>query len=145
MSGWMRALRPLVAVLVLAGLGACASRDAPLYPPRSFFIFFPTGSAEITAEGATVLDQIAAEAKRINATAVGIVGTSSASGASTANLRLSEDRAAAVETALGLRQVPRAIIVRTSQGEVQELAGPDLAGQRVEVVVSRADSADKMR
>jgi outer membrane protein OmpA-like peptidoglycan-associated protein len=139
MSGCKRAWRPFLAVLVLLSFAACASRETPQYPPRSFFVFFPAGSAELPAEAGTVLDQIADEAKRINATAVGIVGYSSVSGVPAANLRLADERATAVETALALRQVPRAIIVRTYEGSVQELAGPQLAEQRVEVVVSRAE------
>ncbi|HEX9464186.1 MAG TPA: OmpA family protein [Alphaproteobacteria bacterium] len=140
MSGWrVWAVRPALAALLLIGIGACASRDAGLYPPRSFFVFFPPDSAEITPEASTVLDQIADEAQRIHATAVGIVGTSSTPGLPATNLRLSEERAAAVESALLARKIPREIVVRTYQGAVQDLVGPSLAGRRVEVVVSRAD------
>jgi outer membrane protein OmpA-like peptidoglycan-associated protein len=135
--GW--AVRAALAALLLIGIAACASHDAGLYPPRSFSVFFPPDSAEITAEASTVLDQIADEALRIHATAVGIVGTSSAPGLPAANLHLSEERAAAVESALIARKVPREIVVRTYQGAVQDLAGPTLEGRRVEVVVSRAD------
>jgi hypothetical protein len=131
--------RRFLALLILISLAACATGETPQQsPPRSFFVFFAAGSAEITPDGAAVLDQVAAQAKAIDATAVGIVGYSSASGIPAANLRLSEERSTAVETALALRQLPRAIIVRTYQGPVQELVWPELSAQRVEIVVSRA-------
>ena len=134
-----RCVRPLLAVFLVASFAAaCAPREeAPLSPPRSFSVFFPTGTADITPEASVVLDHIAEEARRIGATAVGIVGTSSAAGPSGINLKLSEERAAAVEDALVARNVPRDIVVRTYHGAVQDLAGPELSAQRVEVVVSR--------
>mgnify|MGYP003347171392 CR=1 FL=1 len=56
------------------------------------------------------------------------------------NLRLSDMRAAAVEVALRSRGVPGDIIVRTHHGATP-IIGPEIEGQRVEVVVSREDRA----
>ncbi len=139
--GWLlrRLLRSAVALALLAAACAPTAQQTNPTPPRSFYVFFPTDSAELTPEAFAVLDQVAAEAQRIQATGVGIVGYSSASGASAHNLRLSEQRAGAVETALLSRGVARDIIVRNYQGATQELAGSQLGGQRVEIVVSREE------
>lgn len=102
-------------------------------------MFFSSGSAELSPEALRVVDEIADEAARIHATAVGIVGYSSTAGTPAANLRLSEERSAAVEAALLKRHVDRAIVVRTYHGAVQDLAGSGLEGRRVEVVVSREE------
>jgi OmpA-OmpF porin, OOP family len=129
----------LAAVLLLA-LSACATAPSgPATPPRSFFVFFPADSTKLTLEGMEVIDRIAEEVRRINATAVGIVGSSSPAGTPARNLRLSDERAAAVEDALRDRGVPADIIVRTYQGGTQDLAGPPVEGRRVEVVVSREE------
>ena len=140
----MRRVRPVLAALLMVAASACAPTappgpTTPQYPPRSFFVFVPAGSARLSPEATAVVDDIADEARRVQATAVGIVGYSSAAGIPARNLRLSEERAAAVEAALLARNVPRDIIVRTHQGAVQDLAGPEVEGQRVEVVVSREE------
>ena len=141
-GGRVARLRPVLAALILSVAGACAPtmQQVPQYPPRSFFVFFSSGSAELSPEALRVIDEIADEAQRTHATAVGIVGYSSTAGAPAANLRLSEERSAAVEAALVRRKVDRAIIVRTYHGAIQDLAGSGLEGRRVEVVVSRAES-----
>ena len=111
--------------------------EAP-YAPRSFFIFFPTDSAELTPEALIVIGRAADEVTVAHATGVGIVGYASSAGAQQRNLRLSEQRAAAVESALLARRVPKDIIVRTYHGAT-ETVGPAIEGQRVEIVVSRED------
>jgi outer membrane protein OmpA-like peptidoglycan-associated protein len=124
---------------VLAGLAACTttpSEGPAAFPPRSFFVFFPVDSAELTLDANEMLDTIAAEARRIAATGVGIVGYASPAGAPSHNVRLSERRAAAVEAGLLRRGVDRAILVRTHHGATP-IIGPEIEGQRVEVVVSR--------
>jgi outer membrane protein OmpA-like peptidoglycan-associated protein len=123
-------------------LAACAApppTERPAaYPPRSFFVFFPSDSAELTLDANEMLDRIAAEAKHIGATGVGIVGYASPAGTPSHNVRLSERRAAAVESALLQRGLDRAILVRTHHGATP-IIGPEIEGQRVEVVVSRED------
>ena len=135
-------LRLLLAALVVSAASGCAptaQQAPPQYPPRSFFVFFSSGSAALSPEALRVIDEIADESERIHATAVGIVGYSSPTGAPAVNLRLSEERSAAVEAALVQRKVDRAVIVRTYHGAVQDLAGSGLEGRRVEVVVSREE------
>jgi OOP family OmpA-OmpF porin len=119
-------------------LGACAPTAQPgdADAPKPYVIFFQTDSAELTPQALTVVELIAEEAQRIRATGVGIVGYSGSAGAPGVNLRLSEQRSTAVEAALLARNVPRDIIVRTYHGETQ-VAGPQIEGQRVEVVVTR--------
>jgi outer membrane protein OmpA-like peptidoglycan-associated protein len=136
-----RLISALAGILLLA-LGACAPAQNPAAdtdtPPKSFVIFFQTDSAELTAQGMEVIDRVVDEVQRVHATGVGISGYSGSTGAPAVNLRLSEQRMAAVETALALRQVPRAIIVSTYHGAT-DVTGPQIEGQRVEIVVSRAN------
>lgn len=117
-------------------LGACAPTTKPDDAPKPYVIFFQTDSAELTPQALTVVELIAEEAQRIRATGVGIVGYSGSAGAPGVNLRLSEQRSTAVEAALLARNVPRDIIVRTYHGETK-VVGPQIEGQRVEVVVTR--------
>jgi outer membrane protein OmpA-like peptidoglycan-associated protein len=131
-------LTSAVAGSLLLILNACAptsrSGDADT-PPKSFVIFFRTDSAELTPEALLEIELIAEEAQRIRATGVGIVGYSGSAGAPAVNLRLSEQRAVAVETALLARNVPPDIIVRTYHGATEVVDG-QIEGQRVEVVVT---------
>jgi outer membrane protein OmpA-like peptidoglycan-associated protein len=130
-------LTAAVAGTLLLVLGACAPTAPESAPePKPFVIFFSTDSAELTPEALTVVDLIAQEAQRIQATGVGIVGYSGSIGTQSTNLRLSEQRSAAVETALLARKVPSDIIVRTYHGATA-VVGPQIGGQRVEVVVTR--------
>lgn len=132
-----RGVRRLILVAVLGLLAACApSGEERLHPPKSFFVFFAVDSADLTPEAQQVIEQIAAEARRIQATGVGIVGYASPVGTPSHNLRLSDLRATAVEVALRSRGVPADIIVRTYHGATP-IIGPEIEGQRVEVVVSR--------
>jgi outer membrane protein OmpA-like peptidoglycan-associated protein len=123
----------------LALLAACApTGEQPLHPPKSFFVFFAVDSTDLTPEAHQVLDRIAEETRRIQATGLGIVGYASPAGTPAHNLRLSDMRATAVEVALRSRGVPGDIIVRTHHGATP-IIGPEIEGQRVEVVVSRED------
>lgn len=141
---WRATRRLAVMLVVLGGLAACATKpagDKPadgIYPPRSFFVFFPVDSAELTLDANEMLDRIADEARKVSATGVGIVGYASPAGTQSHNVRLSERRAAAVEGGLLARGVDRAILVRTHHGATP-IIGPEIEGQRVEVVVSRED------
>lgn len=141
---WRATRRLAMMLVVLGGVVACTTgpgRDRPsdgVYPPRSFFVFFPVDSAELTLDANDMLDRIAAEAKSVAATGVGIVGYASPAGTQSHNVRLSERRAAAVESGLLERGVDRAILVRTHHGATP-IIGPEIEGQRVEVVVSRED------
>ena len=141
--GWRLARRLALMLAVLGAVTACAgtpAREGPaVYPPRSFFVFFPIDSAELTLDANEMLDRIAGEARQVSATGVGIVGYASPAGAPAHNIRLSERRAAAVEAALLQRGVDRAILVRTHHGATP-IVGPEIEGQRVEVVVSREDT-----
>ncbi len=136
MAGW-RWIRT-IAVILLATVSACTSPppNEPPTPPKSFVVFFTRDSAALDPEAVAVIDRIAEEARRIQATGVGISGYSGPAGTPAANLRLSEERSAAVEQALIERGVSRDIIVRTYHGAT-DVAGPQLEGQRVEVVVTR--------
>ncbi len=133
-----RFVRRAVLAFVVIALAACAGSgsDQPPSPAKSFFVFFAVDSAELMPEANEVIDRIAAEARRIQATGVGIVGYASPAGTPSHNLRLSDQRATAVEVALLSRGVPRAILVRTHHGATPVI-GPEIEGQRVEVVVSR--------
>lgn len=135
----------MVLIVAVGLMAACAAptdtdtdTDERLYPPKSFFVFFAVDSAELTAEAHQVIERIASEARRIEATGVGIVGYASPVGTASHNLRLSDLRATAVEVALRSRGVPGDIIVRTYQGATP-IIGPEIEGQRVEIVVSRED------
>lgn len=133
--------RRLILAAVLGLLAACASSDGErLYPPKSFFVFFAVDSADLTPEAQLVIERIAEEARQTRATGVGVVGYASPVGSSAHNLRLSDMRAAAVEVALRSRGVPGDIIVRTHHGATP-IIGPEIEGQRVEVVVSREERA----
>jgi outer membrane protein OmpA-like peptidoglycan-associated protein len=132
-----RFARRAVLALVVTTLAACAGSGSDQPPPaKSFFVFFAVDSAELMPEANEVIDRIAAEARRIQATGVGIVGYASPAGTPSHNLRLSDQRATAVEVALLSRGVPQAILVRTYHGATP-VVGPEIEGQRVEVVVSR--------
>jgi outer membrane protein OmpA-like peptidoglycan-associated protein len=127
------------ATLAVLAVGGCAqgpAADTQPYPPRSFFVFFASDSVELGPEAQIVIDRIAEEVRQVRATGVGIVGYSSPPGTPAHNLRLSEQRAASVEVALLIRQVPREIITRVSHGETAVI-GPPIEGQRVEIVVSK--------
>ena len=139
----LRGPRRLIVMAAIGLMAACApAREEPrqelLHPPKSFFVFFPVDSADLTPEAHQVIDRIADEVRRIQATGVGIVGYASPAGTAAHNLRLSDLRATAAEVALLSRGVSRAIIVRTYHGETPVI-GPEIEGQRVEVVVSRED------
>jgi outer membrane protein OmpA-like peptidoglycan-associated protein len=127
-----------VAALALMAVAGCAEK-APqtLTPPKSFVIFFRSDSAGLTSEALVVLDRVAEEARRIKATAVGVTGYTAPSGSPPASLKLSEDRATEVENALLSRGIARDIIVRNYQGAANDVTGPPIEGQRVEIVVSR--------
>jgi OmpA-OmpF porin, OOP family len=125
--------RAVLAFIVVA-LAACAGPSAP--PSKSFFVFFAVDGAELRPEAIEVIDRVAAEARNSAATGVRILGHASPAGAPAHNLRLAEERAAAVEAALVARGVPRELLVRTSQGATPVI-GPEIEGQRVEVVVVR--------
>lgn len=127
----------LAVIAAIGWMAACAPMDSDrFHPPQSFFVFFSVDSAELSAEANQVLDRIAAEARRIQATGVGIVGYASPAGPASHNLRLSDQRATAVEVALLTRGVSREIVVRTYHGATP-IIGPEIEGQRVEIVVSR--------
>lgn len=135
----LKGTRQLVVVAILGLAAACApAAEQRLHPPKSFFVFFAVDSADLSPEANQVLDRIADEAKRIQATGVGIVGYASPAGAPAHNLRLSDLRATAVEVALLTRGISRDIVVRTHHGATP-IIGPEIEGQRVEVVVSRED------
>ena len=136
----LKSARQLVVMAILGWVAACApaADDERLHPPKSFFVFFAVDSIELSPEANEVLDRIAEEARRIQATGVGIVGYASPAGTPAHNLRLSDLRATAVEVALLTRGVPRDIVVRTYHGATP-IIGPEIVGQRVEVVVSRAE------
>jgi outer membrane protein OmpA-like peptidoglycan-associated protein len=135
----MRAMRQLTAVVALGLLVACTpTREDRVHPPQSFFVFFAIDSADLSDEAKEVIDRIADEARRIQATGVGIVGYASPAGTPSHNLRLSDLRATAVEVALLSRGVPKEIVVRTYHGATP-IIGPEIEGQRVEIVVSRED------
>lgn len=135
-----RGTRRWVLMASMGLLAACASSSEGdrLYPPKSFFVFFAVDSADLTPEAQAVIERIAAEARSAQATGVGIVGYASPVGSSAHNLRLSDMRATAVEVALRSRGVPGDIIVRTHHGATP-IIGPEIEGQRVEIVVSREE------
>jgi len=130
-----RLIRRTMLTLVVTALAGCASPNGPP-PSESYFVFFGMDGAELPPEAGEVLDRIAGAARRGDATGVRIIGYASPAGAPAHNLRLSEQRAQAVEAALLSRGVPRERLVRTSQGATPVL-GPAIQGQRVEVVVVR--------
>jgi outer membrane protein OmpA-like peptidoglycan-associated protein len=122
--------------LVLTACAPTAPSDTGT-PPKSFVVFFKLNSAELTAEAATVIEQVVAEVNRIKATGVAITGYSAPRGPQANQVRLSQERADAVEAQLIARNVPREIISKAHQGGDENVAGPIVEGQRVEVVVTR--------
>lgn len=138
----MRSVR-LAVIAAIGWMAACAPVDSDrVHPAQSFFVFFAVDSAELSPEASEVIDRIADEARRIQATGVGIVGYASPAGPASHNLRLSDLRATAVEVALLSRGVSREIVVRTYHGATP-IIGPEIEGQRVEVVVSRETPAKR--
>jgi outer membrane protein OmpA-like peptidoglycan-associated protein len=139
----MRGARRLVVMAALGFMAACAPMgEERLHPPKSFFVFFAVDSVDLSPEAGEVLDRIADEARRIQATGVGIAGYASPAGTPSHNLRLSDLRATAVEVALLSRGVPKEIVVRTYHGATP-IIGPEIEGQRVEIVVSLEDRSKR--
>lgn len=69
-------------------------------PPKTYLLYFVSGSNELTAESRPALDEMLAEISQRKAVEVVITGHTDTVGASGANDRLSLDRAKAVEAQL---------------------------------------------
>ena len=82
-----------VSVLVLFALVACMAPE-----PRSYFLFFPSGSAELTPEARQIVTTIAAAAKEQKAAKLAVEGH--ADGGTAADAALADKRATVVMAAL---------------------------------------------
>jgi len=77
---------------------------------------FKSGSAELTPEGRTVLDQMAAAILKLNSPFVSVIGNTDNVGNRQSNIQLSLDRASAVKTYLVSRNIPAANLSVSGQG-----------------------------
>jgi outer membrane protein OmpA-like peptidoglycan-associated protein len=133
----MARIHLIAGVLLLILAGCTPTAPEPATPPKSFVVFFKLNSAELTPEAATVVEQVVTEVNRIKATGVAITGYSAVRGTPANQVRLSQERAEAVEAQLLARNVARDIISKAYQGATDNVAGPIVEGQRVEIVVTR--------
>lgn len=102
-----------------AYMKAMAELDAPAPMSKNFQVYFDLNKSAITAEAAKTIAAAAAEAKRIGAAKVTLVGHADNSGpkGSPYNLTLSETRAKAVKDALVKQGVDVKIISTAAKGD----------------------------
>ncbi|WP_239806552.1 OmpA family protein [Croceicoccus hydrothermalis] len=101
-------------------------------------IRFNEGSASITADSATLLDEVADALEPCGGSIIAIAGHSDAVGDAAINLRLSRQRARAVREALVARGLPRDGLRAQGYGSQRPIAGippEDSANRRIEFSV----------
>ena len=112
----------MAASLVLA---ACDSTPAPVAAaapkppaePRTFSLFFASGSTRLSPQAMTLVEEAAAAAKARPNARIACVGQTDTAGAAAYNLVLSRRRAEAVRDALVAQGIPRESITVSGRGE----------------------------
>ncbi|MGA0603695.1 OmpA family protein [Caulobacter sp. KR2-114] len=134
----------LAAILATAALGGCASAPkmhmpAMFAPPVcddfSVSIYFEAESAALSPEAQALIRSAAGHARRCDVKGIDVVGLADAQGAPDANLKLSQDRAAAVTAALAARGLDHVPISTTGVGD----EGAQTAGGLVRPMRRRAN------
>lgn len=109
-------------------------------PPKSFLLYFPTGSTEPEPASRPALDEAAADITRRAVSNVSVIGHSDSAGDPTANQKLSMARADAVRRMLEARGVPSGAMALSGHGANDPLVptAPGVAearNRRVEILV----------
>ncbi len=144
------ACKPVVATacaaLLLAACGdrtqavvAAASPDTP-QPARNFMLFFGNGHADVTPDGAAVVEEAARAAKANPNARVTVAGNADTFGDRTSNMALSQRRAEAVRDALVADGINPATISVVGHGEDALLVSTkdgvrEPQNRRVEIIV----------
>jgi len=142
MAGFTRSGRPLLAVVGLAMLAACADQGsppaaaAPQLAGAWYQVFFDTDKADLSPRGQLIVSKVADVVRTNNEVRVTVIGRTDRAGTAAANMALSERRAELVRDALIAAGVPAARIDTSWLGEgEQDVPTPDdVAQQRNRVV-----------
>lgn len=142
MAGFTRSWRPLLAVVGLAMLAACADQGpppaaaAPQLAGAWYQVFFDTDKADLSPRGQLIVNKVADVVRTNNEVRVTVIGRTDRAGTAAANMALSERRAELVRDALIAAGVPAARIDTSWLGEgEQDVPTPDdVAAQRNRVV-----------
>ena len=142
MAGFTRSWRPLLAVVGLAMLAACADQGsppaaaAPQLAGAWYQVFFDTDKADLSPRGQLIVNKVADVVRTNNEVRVTVIGRTDRAGTAAANMALSERRAELVRDALIAAGVPAARIDTSWLGEgEQDVPTPDdVAQQRNRVV-----------
>jgi peptidoglycan-associated lipoprotein len=142
MAGFTRSWRPLLAVVGLAILAACADQGsppaaaAPQLAGAWYQVFFDTDKADLSPRGQLIVNKVADVVRTNNEVRVTVIGRTDRAGTAAANMALSERRAELVRDALIAAGVPAARIDTSWLGEgEQDVPTPDdVAQQRNRVV-----------
>lgn len=108
--------------------------------PKSFLLYFPTGSTEPESVSRPVLDEAAADITRRTVSNVSVIGHSDSAGDPAANQKLSMARAEAIRRMLEARGVPANVMALSGHGANDPLVptAPGVAearNRRVEILV----------
>lgn len=142
MAGFTRPWRPLLAVVGLAMLAACADQGsppaaaAPQLAGAWYQVFFDTDQADLSPRGQLIVNKVAEVVRTNDEVRVTVIGRTDRAGTAAANMALSERRAELVRDALIAAGVPAARIDTSWLGEgEQDVPTPDdVAAQRNRVV-----------
>jgi outer membrane protein OmpA-like peptidoglycan-associated protein len=128
-----------VGVALLAGTAARAENPpAPAKAADSLSIYFDPGSASITPQGQTTLDQAARTYRDGKPIVMVVSGGTDSTGSAAANLRLSQQRAENVLQGLVARGIPVARFQILAKGETEPAVPapegtPEARNRRVEI------------
>ncbi len=108
--------------------------------PKSFLLYFPTGSTEPEPASRPVLDEAAADITRRAVSNVSVIGHSDSAGDPAANQKLSMARAEVIRRMLAARGVPADVMALSGHGTNDPLVptAPGVAearNRRVEILV----------
>jgi outer membrane protein OmpA-like peptidoglycan-associated protein len=109
-------------------LAACVTTPEP----RTYLVFFTSGSAELDPAARIVVANVSADVSALRPSSVGITGSASRAGTAVDNQQLSEERARVVEQALLTSGVPMSLIVRRAVGATQATS-EGVADRQVEI------------
>lgn len=111
--------KPAEAAATAAQVQACQDKVNTLITGKT--INFDTGSANISVDLKVLVDSIAAEMKNCSGTTIEIAGHTDNSGNPDTNMKLSQDRAIAVENAMKADGVPGDRMIAKGYGQIQPL------------------------
>jgi peptidoglycan-associated lipoprotein len=142
MAGFTSPWRPLLAVVGLAMLAACADQGsppaaaAPQLAGAWYQVFFDTDQADLSPRGQLIVNKVAEVVRTNDEVRVTVIGRADRAGTAAANMALSERRAELVRDALIAAGVPAARIDTSWLGEgEQDVPTPDdVVAQRNRVV-----------